>query len=185
VFSLSGKWRGGLRQPAALGRCASSGDTDGRSFAEVVVMKPKTLLLLVLASLTLTACGGVDPNSPLGKRQTIFKQMLNTSEDLGGMLRGRIAFDEEKFVVGAAQLDKLSRQPWQHFPQVKEDESSAKDEVWQRQERFQQLARELENATAALVVATTATPLQRADLAAPMQRVEDGCEACHEEFRVY
>jgi cytochrome c556 len=176
---------GGLRQLAALGRCAASGDTGGRSFAEVVVMKSKTLLLLVLASLTLTACGGVDPNSPLGKRQTLFKQMLHTSEDLGGMLRGRLAFDEAKFVVGAAELDKLSRQPWQHFPQVKEDDSSAKDEVWQRQERFQQLARELESATAALVVATTASPLTRADLAAPMQRVEDGCEVCHQEFRAY
>jgi cytochrome c556 len=125
-------------------------------------MKLKSLLLVVL-TLTLTACGGVDPNSPQGKRQAIFKQMLKVSEDLGGMLRGRIAFKEPRFVSGAAELDQLVRTPWQHFPQVKEEggETRAKDEVWQRQERFQQLARELEANTAALVAATAAVPLKQ------------------------
>ena len=149
-------------------------------------MKLKTLALAGLASLILTACGGVDPNSPLGQRQAIFKQMLKTSEDLGGMLRGRIAFDEQRFVTGAVELERLSRMPWQHFPQVKEEaDSSAKDEVWQRQERFQQLARELEGATAALVAASAAPPLDSAKLAPLMQGVEDACEACHQEFRAY
>jgi cytochrome c556 len=149
-------------------------------------MKLKSLFLVVL-TLTLAACGGVDPNSPQGKRQAIFKQMLKVSEDLGGMLRGRIAFKESRFVSGAAELDQLVRTPWQHFPQVKEEggETRAKDEVWQRQERFQQLARELEANTAALVAATAALPLKQADLVEPVQRVEDSCKACHEEFRAY
>ncbi|NQD95298.1 cytochrome c, partial [Pseudomonas sp. CrR25] len=100
-------------------------------------MKPRIALSLLFACLALSACGGVDPNSPLGKRQAIFKQMLKTSEDLGGMLRGRIAFDEQRFVTGAAELDRLARTPWQHFPAVKEEaDSSAKDEVWQRQAQF-------------------------------------------------
>jgi cytochrome c556 len=149
-------------------------------------MKSRYLLLPFLA-LTLAACGGVDPNSPQGQRQAIFKQMLKVSEDLGGMLRGRIAFKAEEFGAGAKQLDRLTRTPWQHFPQVREEggESRAKDEVWQRQERFWQLAREMEASTAALVDASAAVPLQRADLAAPMQRVEDSCKACHEEFRAF
>ncbi|WP_300654242.1 cytochrome c [Pseudomonas sp.] len=149
-------------------------------------MKLKSLFLVVLA-LTLTACGGVDPNSPEGQRQAIFKKMLKVSEDLGGMLRGRIPFKEQRFVSGAAELDQLARTPWQHFPQVKEEggETRAKDEVWQRQERFQQLARELEANTAALVAATAALPLKSTDLAAPVQRVEDSCKACHEEFRAF
>ncbi len=149
-------------------------------------MKSRYLLLPFLA-LTLAACGGVDPNSPQGQRQAIFKQMLKVSEDLGGMLRGRIAFKADGFVVGARELDRLTRTPWQHFPQVREEggESRAKDEVWQRQERFRQLAREMEASTAALVDASAADPLQRADLTAPMQRVEDACKACHEEFRAF
>lgn len=149
-------------------------------------MKFKSLCVAVLVALTLTACDRVDPNSPLGKRTAIFKQMLNTSEELGGMLRGRLGFDGERFGAGAVKLEALSRQPWQYFPQVKDDQrSSARDEVWERQERFQHLAGELEQATAALVTATTAGPLTARALAPAFQRVEDSCEACHQEFRAY
>lgn len=150
-------------------------------------MIARTLLLLALSGLTLTACDRVDPNSPLGQRQALFKQMLNTSEDLGGMLRGRIGFDEQRFAEGAARLDALSRQPWQHFPQVRESDgdSQARDEVWQRQERFQQLARELEAATAELRGAAQVKPLKARALEAPVAKVEAACKACHEEFRIY
>jgi cytochrome c556 len=148
-------------------------------------MIARTLLLLALSGLTLTACDRVDPNSPLGQRQALFKQMLHTSEDLGGMLRGRIPFDDRKFAEGAAQLDQLSHKPWQHFPQSRDSHSDARDEVWQRQERFQQLARDLEASTAALVAATTQAPLTPEKLTAPVAQVEKACKACHQEFRVY
>ncbi|KAI1695453.1 cytochrome c' domain-containing protein [Ditylenchus destructor] len=75
----------------------------------------KKLTVVLLACLTLSACGGVDPNSPLGQRKAIFKQMLKTGEDLGGMLRGRIPFDGAKFAEGAVRLDALSHEPWKHF----------------------------------------------------------------------
>lgn len=141
---------------------------------------------LLVAVMSLAACGGVDPDSPLGKRQVIFKAMLNVSEDLGGMLRGRIAYDEPLFVEKAAELDSLARQPWQHFPNVKEQsDTSARDDVWQRQERFQELARELEGSTARLVASTTQPPLNDSVLALRVQTVEDACESCHKEFRAY
>ena len=147
-------------------------------------MMLKRLSVVVLACLTLTACGGVDPNSPLGQRKTIFKQMLKTSEDLGGMLRGRLAFDGQKFADGAVKLDNLSREPWKHFPQVREDnETSARAEVWEKQARFQDLARQLEVATGELVAVTRTQPLNAADLAAPTDKVEAACKACHTEFR--
>ncbi|MEO4046811.1 cytochrome c [Pseudomonas sp. CAU 1711] len=150
------------------------------------MMKSK-LLLGLLACALVAACERVDPDSPLGKRQALFKDMLRTSEDLGGMLRGRLAFDERRFAEGAARLDELSRQPWQHFPQAREAgaDSQARDEVWQRQERFQQLARELEAATAELRTAAQVSPLQARALTAPVARVEAACEGCHEEFRIY
>ncbi len=143
-------------------------------------------LLLVCACMALAACGGVDPNSPLGKRQALFKEMLKVSEDLGGMLRGRSPYDEAGFITGAAELDRLSREPWQHFPQVRDDErSKANPEVWERQEQFQKMARDLEQTTAALVQATSAPPLRRSELEPAVQAVEDSCEACHKAFRAY
>lgn len=148
----------------------------------------KRLSVVGLAALTLSAgltgCGGVDPDSPLGKRKAIFKDMLRTSEDLGGMLRGRLPFDESRFAQGAQALDVLSHQPWQHFMPVREgDDSAARPEVWQRQARFNDLARQLEAATGDLVVAARHTPLEAAQLKAPMDKVESACRACHTEFR--
>ena len=149
-------------------------------------MTSKKSLLLICVCLALAACGGVDPDSPLGKRQAAFKDMLKVSEDLGGMLRGRIPYDEAGFIAGAAELDRLAHEPWQHFPDVRDDErSKANPELWQRQVQFQAMARDLEQATAALVQATTAPPLRRSALEPAVGAVEDSCEACHKEFRVY
>ncbi|OOV91651.1 c-type cytochrome [Pseudomonas sp. MF4836] len=144
----------------------------------------KRLAVVLLACLTLSACGGVDPNSPLGQRKAIFKQMLKTGEDLGGMLRGRIAFDGARFAEGAVKLDSLSHEPWKHFPQVKEEENtSATDDVWRKQARFQELARNLEAATGELVIASQVQPYKAANLGPAVQKVEDACSACHKELR--
>lgn len=148
-------------------------------------MKLRLLSLSLFAAMTLIACDRVDPNSPLGKRKAIYQAMLDTKEDLGGMLRGRLPFDADVFVAGAARLDELSRQPWQHYPAVKEEQSDARDDVWQQQARFNEMARELEARTAALVEATTAAPPRPESVAPAFQRVEDACEACHKEFRAY
>ncbi|MDF9753784.1 cytochrome c556 [Pseudomonas sp. TE6288] len=144
----------------------------------------KRLTVVLLAALALTACDGVDPNSPLGQRKAIFKQMLKTSEDMGGMLRGRLPFDDVKFAEGAVKLDTLAHEPWQHFPQVRDEgDSSARADVWERQARFQDLARQLEGVTGDLVTVTRNPPLDAAQMKAPMDRVEAACKACHSEFR--
>lgn len=148
-------------------------------------MKWKAVGIMVLAIGALTACNRVDPNSPLGKRKAIYQQMLDVKEDLGGMLRGRLEFKAEPFVQGAARLEALSQQPWQHYPAQKEVQSAARDEVWQRQERFNELARTLEANTAALARAATEQVPTPQSMAQPFQRVEDTCEACHKEFRSY
>ncbi|QXI33427.1 c-type cytochrome [Pseudomonas promysalinigenes] len=144
----------------------------------------KRLTVVLLAALALTACDRVDPNSPLGKRKAIFKDMLKTSEDMGGMLRGRLPFEGLKFTEGALRLDSLAHAPWEHFPQVRDEgDSSARAEVWQRQERFHDLARQLEGVTGELVESTRTQPLDPAQLKAPMAKVEAACKACHSEFR--
>ncbi|MES2871364.1 MAG: cytochrome c [Pseudomonadota bacterium] len=144
----------------------------------------KRLTVVMLACLTLSACGGVDPDSPLGQRKALFKQMLKTSEDLGGMLRGRIPFDGPRFTEGAVKLDALSHEPWKHFPQVKEsDQTNATDDVWQKQARFQDLARQLEAATGELVIASQVQPYKASNLTPAVKKVEDSCSACHKEFR--
>jgi cytochrome c556 len=149
-------------------------------------MTLKKLCIGLLACMTLSACGGVDPDSPLGQRKAIFKHMLKTSEDLGGMLRGRVAFDGQRFSDGAVKLDGLAHEPWKHFPPAKEtDHTSARDDVWQQQKRFQDLARALESATGELVAASNERPFKNSTLTPAMGKVEAACEACHKAFRAY
>jgi cytochrome c556 len=147
-------------------------------------MNVQKLCIAILAILALSACGGVDPNSPLGQRKAIFKEMLKTSEDMNGMLNGRVAFDGQRFSDAAVKLDALAQEPWKHFPQVKEaDHTSAKDDVWQKQERFQVLVSSLEAATGELK-GVAAKPTA-AVLAPSLSKVQAACEACHKEFRAY
>lgn len=144
----------------------------------------KRLCVALLSCLLLSACGGVDPDSPLGQRKAIFKEMLKTSEDLGGMLRGRIAFDGQRFSEGAIRLDSLAHEPWKHFPQIKEpDQTSATDAVWQKQARFQEMARSLEAATGELVAVSGVRPFSASNLTPAVDKVEGACQACHREFR--
>ena len=96
-------------------------------------MKRKLLgLTMGFAVILLAGCDRIDPDSPLGKRKAIYQQMLDATDDMGGMLRGRTAFDGVVFAANAVRLDELSRQPWQHYPEIKEDQSDARDEVWQQ-----------------------------------------------------
>ena len=144
----------------------------------------KRFIAMLCVAAVLCGCERADPNSPLNLRKTIFKDMLRVSEQLGGMLRGRVAFDEHAFAEGATRLDALARQPWQHFPVPAEGErSNAQPAVWQRQARFEDLARQLEAATAALHGQSQRRPLRASDLQAPMDAVEQACTACHRAFR--
>ena len=137
------------------------------------------------ALLVLAGCGGVDPNSPEGKRKAAFKQMLNLSEDMGGMLRGRLKFDEQQFAAKAALLDDVSRQPWQYFETASDSKTAAKDDIWQQKERFLQLARELENTTAVLRESAKQQPANTDTLGVRIDQVEKACESCHQAFRIY
>ncbi|MDR6712683.1 cytochrome c556 [Pseudomonas hunanensis] len=144
----------------------------------------KCFTVLLLASLSLLGCDRVDPNSPLGQRKAIFKEMLKTSEDMGGMLRGRLPFDAAGFAKGAEKLDGLAHAPWEHFPQVQDQgDSSARADVWQRQARFTDLARQLEGVTGELLQVSRNQPLEAQQLQVPMDKVEAACKACHTEFR--
>jgi len=144
----------------------------------------KILPWLLLIGL-LAGCQPEDPNSPPALRKALFKQMLKESENLSGMLRGRLKFNEVAFAAGAIELSKLSQAPWQYFPlpDEKEQIGNAREVIWQQQARFAELARALEVAADELQQASRQKPLVKEALSAPMQRVESACKACHQEFR--
>lgn len=144
----------------------------------------KQCCIVLLVRLTLSACGGIDPDSPLGQRKAIFKQMLSTSEELSGMLKGRVPFNGPRFAEAAMQLDALAYQPWAHFQVKDSDKTSATDAVWQQQARFESIGpRAGSSATGALVIASQQQPYSASHLTPAVQKVQDTCSACHKAFR--
>jgi cytochrome c556 len=144
------------------------------------------LVGLWLACLLLSACNNSDPDSPQGRRQALFKQMLANSEALGGMLRGRLTFDGKSFSEGARRLDELAAQPWAFFPPPESNEQGRVDEHAQRrQEQFAALAQALEASTAVLREAAEQPQMSRESLQEPLDKVESSCKRCHEAFRAF
>lgn len=148
---------------------------------------PLKLLGLTTLSVLLTACGGqsADPDSPEGKRQALFKQILNSSEPMDGMLRGRLAFDADIFAAHVERLVDLSDAPWEHFPEPGDSRqpNAARPSVWSDAagfaaaiERYQQSVNEL--------AAVTAEQGDDPDaLLAPLTTVQQACRGCHDDYR--
>lgn len=140
---------------------------------------------LLAAFLGLVACGGVDPNSPEGKRQVIFKEMLKHSEDLGGMMRGRVRFDPQQFKEKADELDRITKTPWQYFDHQGDEQNVAKEAIWKEKARFTELAQVMEQATTALATSAGEANVNVSVLQVRIDQVEKACETCHKEFRQY
>ncbi|SHL30331.1 c-type cytochrome [Phytopseudomonas punonensis] len=141
---------------------------------------------VVLASVLLNGCGGADSDSPEARRQVVFKQMLLSSEELGGMLRGRLAFRPERFAECARELNNLAALPWQYFPSPEGDErSTARPEVWDQHARFEAFAQQLQVATEALQLAASMPQVSVDQLQPALWQVEAACKRCHEAFRAY
>ncbi len=146
----------------------------------------RQVVWVVLACLLVSGCRGADPDSPEARRQAVFKQMLVSSEELGGMLRGRLAFKPERFAEGARELNALAARPWQYFPPPAGDErSTARPEVWEQHARFEAFAQQLQVATEALQSAAGRPQGSVDQLQPALGRVEAACKRCHEAFRAY
>ncbi|AOY00271.1 cytochrome c [Jeongeupia sp. USM3] len=138
-------------------------------------MKP--LILLCCTAALLAGCSKTDPNSPGALRQAIFKDMLRTSETLGGMVRGRTSYDPAVFSRDALKLKALASAPWSHFPEF--DASGASHAS---AGQFKAAAQQLETATTQLA-AQAGPAASMADIRPRFAAVEESCAACHKVFR--
>ncbi|SFM24739.1 c-type cytochrome [Halopseudomonas yangmingensis] len=152
----------------------------------MLTASPLKYLTLVAFGLTLAACSSpVDPDSPEGKRQAAFKQILNHSEPMVGMLTGRLSFDGERFAEHAAQLQALSDAPWEYFPSPgnSNQPNAARPKIWSDPEGFS-AAVDAYKATVEHLLAVTVEGVDSADqVRGPMTEVQRACKSCHDAYR--
>ncbi|WP_150305140.1 c-type cytochrome [Pseudomonas saliphila] len=144
------------------------------------------LFVPVALSLALVGCADeVDPDSPEGKRQALFKQMLHHSEPMGGMFSDRLAYDGEAFAEHARQLDALSDAPWEHFPEPGESTqpTDALPEIWSEPLAFSLRIDDFQNASAMLAAAVKDGAEDPEAVRDPLRAVQQSCKSCHDDFR--
>lgn len=149
-------------------------------------MRKSLLLFAIGAGLTLAGCSNepqdTHPNQPVTKRKAIFKQMLRTLEPMGMVVRERGDYDRQAFLTGALELKQLATEPWVHFtPDSNYPPTRAKPEVWQKPADFTQAQQTLKEATEQLAKTAESGDMER--IRPALNRVEDSCKSCHQQFR--
>lgn len=149
-------------------------------------MLKKVLVASVVGAVVVSSgCSKVDPNSPVQQRKTIFKKMVKTNEELGGMVRGRIAFDAKRFQSLSETLSDLSRQPWPLFVEFNAaasgEKTMAADALWHDKAGFE---REQTHFVEMVAQLKTAAGSGKLDVVRPaFQAVEASCKQCHKAYR--
>lgn len=147
-------------------------------------MLRKTVPLLLLPVLLLTACGEVEdtrPGQPVATRQKAFKAMLRSFEPMGVQLREH-RYAPDTFLQQARMLHQLKDAPWSHFgPDTHYPPTKATAKVWQEPERFAAEREAFLKAVDALLAAAESRVEERVKPA--YQAVQDSCRSCHKPFR--
>jgi cytochrome c556 len=145
----------------------------------------KTLTLMLLSVLILSACGGeakdTRPGQPVAHRRAAFKAILRATEPMGVMLREN-DYNAKRFQALAGQLMSLRNEPWGYFkPDTLYPPSKAKPEVWTKADKFAADKKAFFDATDKLeAVAGTTDPIEAAHA---YNAVRETCRNCHDEFK--
>jgi len=141
---------------------------------------------IALLGLALVGCNNTaDPDSPEGKRQALFKQMIKQSEPMGGMLSDRLPFDGVIFAEHAKNLAQLADQPWSYFPKpgAEPEPNRAKADIWSDPQGFAQAIDTFKAAVADLTAATEGGVRGPGQAADQLRAVQQACKACHDDYR--
>lgn len=140
----------------------------------------------LLAGVLLAGCGpkpDTHPGQPVTKRKNIFHEMLRSFEPMALVIRGREAYNKEKFLQHAQQLEALARQPWDYFgPDSYYTPTRASPAVWQYPDRFKAREQQLIDSVDQLARVSQSGNLDTIKPA--YEKVYQACNTCHTEFRV-
>lgn len=116
------------------------------------------------------------------KRQDAFKQMLQTMEQMGMVVRERQDYKAVDFLAHARELKKLAQEPWQYFtPDSNYPPTRAKQDLWEHPANFSEFRKDLDESLNQLIAASETGKL--AKIVPAYTSVEDSCQACHQRFR--
>lgn len=149
----------------------------------------KNIVIVTAAVIALSTAGVVvskerDPNErAIAAREAAFTLMAANFGPMGAMAKGKMPFDQEQFTKRAANLDVLSKMPWEFFiPGSDKGDTEAKPEVWSNPDDFKAKADKFQQEVAKLVEAS-----KGGDQKAMFTQVGEtakSCKSCHEDYKM-
>lgn len=143
-------------------------------------------VFLLVSVLLLAGCSGPEadphPGQPVQKRVAAFKQMLQSMEQMGMVVRERQEYKAAEFQEKARELKALAQVPWQYFtPDSNYPPTRAKPDIWEHPANFGEFRKDLDESLDQLIVAAQTGKLDK--IVPAYTSVEDSCQACHKRFR--
>lgn len=117
-------------------------------------------------------------------RQSAFTVLAQHFGTLGAMANGKMAFDADKARADAEVVALVATLPWHAFGEGtdKGRETGARPEIWQQKDKFEQRAKDMQEAVIGkLVPAAKSGDLEQ--LKATFGPAAQSCKACHDDFR--
>jgi cytochrome c556 len=124
-----------------------------------------------------------DPNErAINAREAAFTLMAANVGPMGAMAKGKMPFDKEQFALRAANLDALSKMPWEFFiPGSDKGKSEAKPEIWSKADDFKKKADEFQQEVAKLVEVSKGDDQDA--MFAQLGETAKACKSCHKEYK--
>lgn len=151
----------------------------------------KTLPLMLLGALLLSACGNQSANTanasergPYSKERSIaFKTLGGDMKEMGDVIQGNTAYDVDKFKAKVAEFVTHSAEPFKHFTQDDNGMTGkAKANVWSEAEKF---AAEKDKFLQAVADLNAAAEAGKLDAIKPaFGTVGGSCKSCHDSFKL-
>ncbi|HKY94074.1 MAG TPA: cytochrome c [Kiloniellales bacterium] len=139
-------------------------------------------VLAAAIAIPLAAAWAQDAAKAIAYRQGIMKANAWHITPIAAMAKGEMEFDGAALQHHADALAAISKIIVEGFPEGSTaDNSKAKPEIWMEWAEFEEYAKHLQEATAALAAA--APTLTKDTLGAALGPVGKACGDCHNEFR--
>jgi cytochrome c556 len=152
----------------------------GQAMKKIVVV---TAVVVALGVVSAVVAKERDKNeSALAARKAAFTLMVANVGPMGAMAKEEIPFDQEQFAFRAANLEMLSKMPWEFFiPGSDLDESKSKPEVWSDADGFKQAADKFQQEAAKLVQVSNGG--DQAAMFEQYGKTAKTCKSCHKEYK--
>lgn len=144
----------------------------------------QTLTALTIGALLVSPvlAAEIDAEAYIKYRENLMESAKAHSKSASAILKGKIQADDH-LARHARALNEVAMMLPDAFPEGSDfGETSAKESIWEDTDAFAEALQQFQDATTALVTATTGTS-DPAAVGKAMKQVGESCKSCHKRFR--